>query len=94
MRNHFSTRHALPLARARFLRCPNVATHVAGSEHFRVERNVARDVDSTVDCDEHRRVDHEVSNHVTNMMRDCALDVESLLPLPFTNLLTRPLTVL
>jgi hypothetical protein len=31
---------------------------------------------------------------VTNTMRDCALDVESRLPLPFTHLLTRPLTVL
>jgi hypothetical protein len=90
MKNYFLTRHALPLARARFLRCPNVATPVAGSEHFRVEH----DVDSTVDCDEHRRVDPEVSNHVTNTMRDCALNVESLLPVPFTNLLNRPLTVL
>jgi hypothetical protein len=80
--------HALPLPRGRILRCPNVAAHVAGSEHFRVERKVARDVDSSVDHDAHRRVDHDVAIRVADAKRDCALNVASPLPLLFTNLLT------
>jgi hypothetical protein len=84
--------HALPLPRGRILRCPNVSTHVARSERFHVERNVEQDVDLNVDCDEHRRVDPEVDIHVTNAKHDCALNVASPLPLPFTNLLTHSLT--
>jgi hypothetical protein len=46
MRSNLFTKQALPLARARFSRCANVATNVTGGKRIRVACNVAWDVAS------------------------------------------------
>ncbi|MGH7953078.1 MAG: hypothetical protein ACREFE_14340, partial [Limisphaerales bacterium] len=95
-------KHALPLPRGRILRCANVATNVAGSEHFRIERNVARRVDnviaSNVEHEKRQRVAFEIAIRVANAMRGCALNVASAVASPlrltFTKLLPQLLTAL
>lgn len=98
MRSLSFLKHALPLPRGRILRCANVATHVAGAKHFRVERNVARDVASNVDDDKRQRVAFEIAIRVANAMRGCALNVASVVASPlrltFTKLLPHLLTAL
>lgn len=102
MRSLSFLKHALPLPSGRILRCANVATNVAGAEHFYVERNVAPDVEhdvaSNVDHQKHQHVAFEIAIRVANAMRGCALNVASVVASPlrltFTKSLPHLLTVL
>ncbi len=75
MRKDFFTKQALPLARARFSRCANVATNVAGSKRIRVACNVAWDVASNAAAGEHYRIASGGAINVVQVKRIRALNV-------------------
>jgi hypothetical protein len=85
---NFFTEQALPLARARFLRCANVATNVASGKRIRVACNVAWDVASNVAAGKLHRVAFSVAINVVQVKRIRALNVASLLRWLFINSLT------
>ena len=84
----FLTEQALPLARARFSRCADVATNVAGGKRIRVVCNVAPAVASNVAAGELHRVAFSVAINVVQVKRIRALNVASLLRRLFINSLT------
>jgi hypothetical protein len=71
MRSDLFTKQALPLARARFSRCANVATNVAGGKRIRVACNVAWNV-ATAD---HHRIAFGGATKVVQVKRIRALNV-------------------
>ncbi len=75
MRSDLFTKQALPLARARFSRCANVATNVAGGKRIRVACNVAWDVASNVATGKHRRIAFGGATNVVQVKRIRALNV-------------------
>jgi hypothetical protein len=98
MRSDLFTKQALPLARARFSRCANVATNVAVGKRIRVACNVAWDVAwdvaPNVATGDHRRIAFGDAINVVQVKRIRALNVAhgvaSLLHRLFANSL-RPL---
>ena len=75
MRLAFLPAQALPLARARFSRCANVAANVAGGKRIRVACNVAWNVAANVAAGEHRRNAFGGAVNVVCVMRIRALTV-------------------
>lgn len=75
MRMNFLTEQALPLARARFSRCANVAADVAGGKRIRVACNVAWDVAANVAAGEHHRIAFGGAINVVRVKRIRALTV-------------------
>ena len=92
MRSDIFTEQALPLARARFSRCANVAINVAGGKRIRVACNVAWDVAANVAAGEHHRMAFGGAMNVVQVKRIRALNVApgvaSLLHRLVTNSLT------
>ena len=96
------SKQALPLAKARFPRCANVATHFARKRLFNVERNVAPRMEPNVEgsyCSNVERIiPFEISIRVDNAKSARVLIVASTVALPlhslFLKLLPLPLTVL
>ena len=94
MRSDFFTKQALPLARARFSRCANVATDFAVGKRIRIACNVAPAVASNVAAGELHRVAFSVEINVVQVKRIRALNVASVVASPLRRLFTNSLRLM